>query len=75
MRISREEYNIRCDMGTCKNPSMYAIEVDDNKRHNIHICKACFDELYHLMAEIKTPKGVDNVVKRAGVRRNEWNKR
>ena len=75
MRIVREEYDVRCDIGHCKNTSSYAIEVDDNKRHNIHICKACFDELYSHMARIKTPKSVENVVRRAENRRNEWQDR
>ena len=75
MKIIDENRKVQCDMGHCRTLSTYIIEVDENRRHDIHICKDCFNELYSLMAKIKTPKGAINVVKRAENRRNEWNKK
>lgn len=71
MRIVKEKYNIRCDMGTCRNVSKYAVEFDDNKRHNLHICSDCFNELYGIMGKELTPKSPENVVKKSVAKQKE----
>lgn len=72
MKISKEKYSVRCDMGTCQNVSDFEVDFGGNKRHNLHICMRCFEELYSEMSRFATPKSPKNIVKAAGERRREW---
>ncbi|MCX4366420.1 MAG: hypothetical protein OSJ67_00260 [Clostridia bacterium] len=74
MKLLKEKYSMRCDMGTCQNIAEFEVDLGGNKRHNLHICRSCFDELYGEMSKVVTPKSPANMVKAAEERRREWRK-
>ena len=67
MQLEKTRVKIRCEMGACKNPADYTVQLNRvGIRSRIHICGACLAELGTLInAETapaaKPPKSIETL--------------
>jgi len=63
MELIKARYQIRCEMGGCRNMSQYTVKTARvGIRAHLHACAECLNKLYELMAKEFVPKPIENVI-------------
>ena len=65
MELIDTAYNIRCEMGACKNMAKKTIKLSRvGIRSRVHVCESCLKELYACIGASLIPPSIETAAKK-----------